>query len=115
MDLRELAQNERFASLQAAAEADGVRRQQEAEAEEAMARFDQELAAAGWSDAYDRVSGHVYYVRAPLPFCVVAARLTVCVLADSTTSTAAPPGPTRCSRSKRRLGRAPWSRRLRQH
>ena len=47
MDLRELAQNERFASLQAAAEADGVRRQQEAEAEEAMARFDQELAAAG--------------------------------------------------------------------
>ena len=46
------------------AEADGLRRQQQAAEEEALARFDAELAAAGWSDAYDRVSGHVYYVRA---------------------------------------------------
>eukprot|EP01044_Picomonas_judraskeda_P003589 COSAG03_NODE_298_length_9236_cov_126.932253_12_plen_73_part_00 len=60
MDLRELAQHERFASLQAAADADGARRQQEAE----VARFERELADAGWADAYDRVSGHVYYVRA---------------------------------------------------
>ena len=36
---------------------------QEAEEEEAMSDFDRALAAAGWSDAYDRMSGHVYYVR----------------------------------------------------
>ena len=28
-----------------------------------MSDFDRALAAAGWCDAYDRVSGHVYYVR----------------------------------------------------
>lgn len=65
MDLQlELAQNQRFASLQAAADAEGARRQREAAERSALAEFDRELAAAGWSDAYDRVSGHVYYVRA---------------------------------------------------
>eukprot|EP01045_Picozoa_sp_COSAG04_P023528 COSAG04_NODE_2809_length_3547_cov_2.186775_1_plen_98_part_10 len=55
LDLGELRQSSRFAALRA---------QDEAEAEREAAELDSfaaSLAAAGWSDAYDRVSGNVYY------------------------------------------------------
>ncbi len=55
LDLGELRQNSRFAALRA---------QDEAEAEREAAELDSfaaSLAAAGWSDAYDRNSGNVYY------------------------------------------------------